>query len=538
VYAVGNGGAILHYDGGTWHTEVSDTIDNLNGVWIAADGKTIVAVGDGGVILRKIRDDLDLGGCFIAPSEVANGNSTLVAIPTFTEPSIIEVFYQWYRNALALPGATTKFLESSRFEPGYEMRVECTAYDGITSGQPHDAIIRLSPTAPGSVYTSAVPSGLWNMVSVPLQVGDHLNDDLGYLYEWDEVNKAYTGGSGALQPTSISPGEGQWGYVPASDPYAIGGKPLDATGTEVPASDFVISGLTNTPGPHAGFHMLGNPFNHPIYIQYMRAAPAGTGTYASFPAAAASGWVEDNWWGRYDNDAGQYKDFQSGSHNGDLFPWEAVWIHVLEDVDIEIPFSQPGPVSPALAYASDENWEVALHARAGILRDDYNAFGVHVDASAGWDHLDGSDPGTMNASHVILSFPGDDGNDFARDKRGPDDDLTWVAEVEAIETGPVTLSWSDIPATQLITLTDTVSGAVVSMNDEGAYTYTPETSDETREFIVSATEISSPKNNQAESSVSPEIFGGGCVTIPHSAPLLPAMVILLLGGLMLRRKVR
>jgi len=51
VWAVGNGGLILHHDGKAWGSVPSPTSTDLNAVWGA--GQAVWAVGDGGTILRR-----------------------------------------------------------------------------------------------------------------------------------------------------------------------------------------------------------------------------------------------------------------------------------------------------------------------------------------------------------------------------------------------------------------------------------------------------------------------------------------------------
>jgi len=54
VYAVGDGGTILHYDGNSWSTMTSGTTVVLNGVWGTSSGDVHV-VGVYGTILRGQR---------------------------------------------------------------------------------------------------------------------------------------------------------------------------------------------------------------------------------------------------------------------------------------------------------------------------------------------------------------------------------------------------------------------------------------------------------------------------------------------------
>ena len=51
VFAVGNGGTILHYDGSNWSGMSSGTSGYLYGVW-GSSGDNVFAVGNGGTILH------------------------------------------------------------------------------------------------------------------------------------------------------------------------------------------------------------------------------------------------------------------------------------------------------------------------------------------------------------------------------------------------------------------------------------------------------------------------------------------------------
>jgi len=72
VYAVGMYGTIVHYDGSGWSVEASGTIQHLLDVW--AGGNTVWAVGDQGIILRKI--DLTRPPILLSPADGSTGIST------------------------------------------------------------------------------------------------------------------------------------------------------------------------------------------------------------------------------------------------------------------------------------------------------------------------------------------------------------------------------------------------------------------------------------------------------------------------------
>ena len=51
VFAVGDSGTILHYDGSSWSAMSSGTTNYLYGVW-GSSGSDVFAVGDAGTILH------------------------------------------------------------------------------------------------------------------------------------------------------------------------------------------------------------------------------------------------------------------------------------------------------------------------------------------------------------------------------------------------------------------------------------------------------------------------------------------------------
>jgi hypothetical protein len=52
VWAVGDGGTTLHFDGLRWTKFESGSSNGLNGIWVGAEGG-VWAVGEGGSILRR-----------------------------------------------------------------------------------------------------------------------------------------------------------------------------------------------------------------------------------------------------------------------------------------------------------------------------------------------------------------------------------------------------------------------------------------------------------------------------------------------------
>jgi hypothetical protein len=55
VFAVGDSGTILHYDGSSWSSMTSGTSNDLEGVW-GSSGSNVFATGEGGTILHHSAD--------------------------------------------------------------------------------------------------------------------------------------------------------------------------------------------------------------------------------------------------------------------------------------------------------------------------------------------------------------------------------------------------------------------------------------------------------------------------------------------------
>ena len=165
---------------------------------------------------------------------------------------------------------------------------------------------------------------------------------------------------------------------------------------------------------------------------------------------------------------------------------------------------------------------------------------MHANADNGWDALDATDGGTLNADHVVLTFAG--GADaLAYDMRSVARVSEWTATVDSVNSGPVSLTWEGVPATYLVTLTDSVTGDTVVMNDADSYVYDPANAEE-RDFVITAERISAltdPDAHRATSTTdTASASSGGCVTANGDAsPLLPALLLLgVFGRRMLQRK--
>ena len=65
---------------------------------------------------------------------------------------------------------------------------------------------------------------------------------------------------------------------------------------------------------------------------------------------------------------------------------------------------------------------------------------------------------------------------------------SWIVDVIATGTGSVSLRWDSVPSSWAITIADSVTGAIISMNDGSEYNYLP-IGDENRQFVITATPI-------------------------------------------------
>jgi hypothetical protein len=276
------------------------------------------------------------------------------------------------------------------------------------------------------------------MVCVPTQDDPAILGDFAEpLYAWDEVLQEYAEASTAER------GLGYWVEVMPGE----GG--MHSEGSDAPAGNYETQQLTYTTDPMRapGRHLLGNPFNKPIYWEniYVSTSPGSFSLRVSDPAASSL--IHNVYYAAYDNDEQAYRYYDPDDYqerDGKIFPWEGFWVLVKQPVYLMIPWSQdppstsldPGPypmvpretssVSAAVTgkgptydrprasgsarpQATGTGWRLKISAVSGALRDEYNYVGIHPRGRDDYDRLDIPDAGSMSASpRLQLYLPHDD----------------------------------------------------------------------------------------------------------------------------------
>jgi hypothetical protein len=84
VFAVGESGAILHYNGSAWSPMSSGTATNFNGIW-GSSGTDVFAVGWNGTILHHSDANKEFGIIYYADSALGD------KVPSgfFSDPKIL-----------------------------------------------------------------------------------------------------------------------------------------------------------------------------------------------------------------------------------------------------------------------------------------------------------------------------------------------------------------------------------------------------------------------------------------------------------------
>ena len=477
--------------------------------------------------------DEDLPRCAgVSLHPVATEGATLVACPTGFEgrnaTSPARYLYRWEKHDGArferIAGAEYNRLEASRFAAGDRIRVVVTPCEYVVDPSGYEGLVLGTPAyaeqtvASGASHTSQTLTTEWNAVSIPTQDdAGILSDFAGSFYEWREDAQSYQ------TVTTLERGRGYWVNV------AAGEGSMHSDGPDVPAEDFTTGQLTYTTDPlyRPGRHLLGNPYNYPIYWQnVLVSTDRDTFTYrVTDPGAAAL--IHNVYYTDYDNATGAYQFYDPEDpeeHDGTIFPWQSFWVVVKQPVYLRIPEVQTAPgevgpgggeypaqsveesrrtrggcasplkarygVGPAGGEPAD-SWRLKLSAVSDSARDDYNYLGVSPGALDGYDPSDVLEPGTLNsARHVLMFVDHDDWGErsgrYCVDMRGAGRPVVrWT--VTLVTKGlaeDVTLMWRGVPAGWRLSLDDPVADAHVDMTVKRSYAL--EVADGERTFVVTA----------------------------------------------------
>ncbi len=475
----------------------------------------------------------------LQPASSAAPGDTLVALgagytPQGSAPE--RYLYQWQKFNGSywenITGAHYKRLEPQLFSSGDQIRAVVTPYQQIDGTLGYTGLLlgasQTSTQTIGSSSSLASHTGSlsWCMISFP--TANHSAGSSSFtepFYEWDEEGQHYQ------EASVIAQGRGYWIEVGAGEGA------IDSGGDPYSGGDFTTGQLGYTSsGSSPGRHLLGNPFNKPIYWQNILVSAQPDSGFV--PVTSATSLVYNVFYASYDNTAAAYHyydpaDFEE--RDGKIFPWEGFWVKVKQPVYIRIPSTQPQPSSlattlpyPLYPRATESRptkspvagvsftpnprptatgaWRVKLSAFSGQLRDDYNYIGIDPASKDGYDWLDIPDAGNMNSLHHISLYAAhadwgrEAGNycvdmlagasmpDIHRKKPiGTPPEREWRLVLDARGTDqPVTLTWHSLPSGWKLSLRDVAANVRQGMIPGGRYSYLPATNDEKRAFIISA----------------------------------------------------
>lgn len=450
--------------------------------------------------------------------------------------------YQWQKHNGQvwenIEGAFYRRLEPGKLAAGDEIRLVATPYDVMTG----ILLLGASQTASQTIGSYANPSSHtgqtgWSMLSVPTATDDAvLGDFSGSFYGWNESLQAYE------VATTAEHGRGYWVDVQSGEGF------MHSEGAAAPSGDHVTPLLTYTEGlprNKPGRHLLGNPFNQPIYWQNTLVSTDGT-TFVPMDEAADAGLIHDTYYTDYDSTAASYQQFDPAdmeAPDGKIFPWQAFWVLVRQPVYLAFPAGQTAPAGiggsstyPLPLHAAGRTsqdtaeqvrtvestrrkpsvgsqpqteaaaWRVKLSVSSGTLRDAYNYIGVHPEASDGYDRRDMPDAGTMNARHVMAFLRHEDWDpgtpDYSVDIRRaparlPERFGGWPVQMWELTVAsrglaqPVDVTWTRPPDGWNLHLVDATAHRRVRMDRTQRYTYTP-IGDEDRPVWILAVRTGQP----------------------------------------------
>jgi subtilisin family serine protease len=208
------------------------------------------------------------------------------------------------------------------------------------------------------------------------------------------------------------------------------------------------------------------------------------------------------------------------------------WLHVLRDATLVVYNPAVGvaggtsQVQPAAAkrVGTDGEWLVQLSASSGEYLDPANYFGVHPQATEGYDlGLDISKPPALvrELSLCLLQRAGTGGTGrYAQDVRSSlGGRQEWDVEVcSTLSQVPVTLTWEDlnltVPHNVTLTLRDVEAGREIFMRTVTSYTYRTGDGPETRRFKLVATVDQA--NSLAVSGLNTAAAADGTVSITYT----------------------
>lgn len=399
-----------------------------------------------------------------ANAAVQSGDSVLVSCSpsSLTGAAVVRLYYRQggesgfaYRDMIASGATFSQRIPSNVITSrGVDYYIQITDVDksgrSPFSGYYSKPVIvaNLSPA-------SSISSQMWNIISVPIVPENadastvlsnfgSISPKNWRLFRWVDDGNAGTEQDykeyGASGFETFAPGRSFW-------LISAGAHPLTVSGTSLSASNSYD--ITLKPG----WNMIACPFNFKVSWSDVVGRTSDIGTPF-----------------RYDN---------GFSGTNVLEPWKGYFVNNggSSDVVISVPPISTATLEKEAEMGADE-WEVAISAVSGRLKDSYNFIGARHESSVNFDQYDLIDPPKQPDEYLTLYFPHRDWsvkpNNYCKDIQPlSSEGYVWDFEVQSqLSASRVTLRWTEggrLPANAY--LVDKDLGIAQPWNAGGSYDY-------------------------------------------------------------------
>ncbi len=321
-------------------------------------------------------------------------------------------------------------------------------YGAVSSVGPYDVAVQFD-----SMYVSSVPAERYIMVSVPANLSNAsingvVGDELGEAdptvwrsFKW--INGAYQENAG-----NLALGSAVW----------LISKEGASINTSNGYSTALLTGKTINLAN--GWNQVGNPYNMPIQL-------------TDDSQVQLSGTVEQKLY--------QYSGGENYTESTIMQPGSGYWIYSSGSGTIKInPIFGFNSSSKQLASKTTIGWKATIEVVAGLQRDKVTAFGLHPEASNGYDRRDFHEPPVIG-EYISAYFKHPEAGSLNEDIRLEGEDLyTWPLAIQTNQRGIAEISIPDIygiPNYLEVKLYDPVSRIVYNMRDEASIRITSQGSE-------------------------------------------------------------
>jgi len=321
-------------------------------------------------------------------------------------------------------------------------------YGAVSSVGPYDVAVQFT-----SINITSVPADRYIMISVPANLSNAsingvVGDELGEAdpkvwrsFKW--INGAYQENAG-----NLAIGSAVW--LISKDGASIN--------ADNGYSTALLSGKTINLSN--GWNQVGNPYNMPIQL-------------TDDSQVQLSGTVEQKLY--------QYSGGENYTESTIMQPGSGYWIYSSGSGTIKInPIFGFNSSSKQLASKTTIGWKATIEVVAGLQRDKVTAFGLHPEASNGYDRRDFHEPPVIG-EYISAYFKHPEAGSLNEDIRLEGEDLyTWPLAIQTNQRGIAEISIPDIygiPNYLEVKLYDPVSRIVYNMRDEASIRITSQGSE-------------------------------------------------------------